>query len=80
MRYPHEETMLALGIKQDVESIFANMELDKFIKKEPPTYRELAIHFLASLEVIMHPESAREDFQEEGAGYITFKIERNGSE
>ncbi|CAA7015306.1 unnamed protein product [Microthlaspi erraticum] len=51
-RYPHVDTMKALGIFEDVELVLKNMHLGKFFSHL--TYKELTCEFLASMRLHLH--------------------------
>ncbi|CAA7021688.1 unnamed protein product [Microthlaspi erraticum] len=74
MRYPHPETIRALGIEEDVEDIFYYTELGEFMKMALPAYREPAIQFLASLKLTKHPQEAAAELKRDGIGFITFTL------
>ncbi|CAA7051103.1 unnamed protein product [Microthlaspi erraticum] len=48
-KYPHDDTMRALGIFEDVELVLKNMRLAKFFSYRLESYKELTCEFLASM-------------------------------
>ncbi|CAA7043538.1 unnamed protein product [Microthlaspi erraticum] len=48
-KYPHVDTMKALGIFEDVELVLKNMHLAKFFSYHMESYKELTCEFLASM-------------------------------
>ncbi|CAA7043557.1 unnamed protein product [Microthlaspi erraticum] len=48
-KYPHDDTMKALGIFKDVELVLKNMHLAKFFSHRMESYKELTCELLASM-------------------------------
>ncbi|CAA7046329.1 unnamed protein product [Microthlaspi erraticum] len=69
-KYPHVDTMKALGIFEDVELVLKNMHLAKFFSYME-SYKELTCEFLASMRYHMYDEEDRADL-DQGLGWITF--------
>ncbi|CAA7033526.1 unnamed protein product [Microthlaspi erraticum] len=70
-KYPHVDTMKALGIFEDVELVLKNMHLAKFsLITWNPTRSSLASS-LASMRYHMYDEEDRADL-DQGLGWITF--------
>ncbi|CAA7057264.1 unnamed protein product [Microthlaspi erraticum] len=44
-KYPHDDTMRALGIFEDVELVLKNMRLAKFFSHRMESYKELTCEF-----------------------------------
>ncbi|CAA7041329.1 unnamed protein product [Microthlaspi erraticum] len=70
-KYPHDDTMKALGIFKDVELVLKNMHLAKFFSHRMESYKELTCEFLASLIYHEYDEEDRADL-DQGWGWITF--------
>ncbi|CAA7030391.1 unnamed protein product [Microthlaspi erraticum] len=64
-KYPHVDTMKALGIFEDVELVLKNMHLAKFFSYHMESNKELTCQFLASMRYHMYDEEDR-------LGWITF--------
>ncbi|CAA7035468.1 unnamed protein product, partial [Microthlaspi erraticum] len=69
-KYPHVDTMKALGIFEDVEFL-KNMHLAKLFSYHMESYKELTCEFLASMRYHMYEEEDRADL-DQGLGWITF--------
>ncbi|CAA7040093.1 unnamed protein product [Microthlaspi erraticum] len=50
-KYPHVDTMKALGIFEDVELVLKNMHLAKLFSYHMESYKELTCEFLASMSL-----------------------------
>ncbi|CAA7043986.1 unnamed protein product [Microthlaspi erraticum] len=70
-KYPHVDTMKALGIFEDVELVLKNMHLAKLFSYHMESYKELTCEFLASMRYHMYEEEDRADL-DQGLGWITF--------
>ncbi|CAA7047665.1 unnamed protein product [Microthlaspi erraticum] len=70
-KYPHDKTMKALGIFNDVELVLKNMHLRRFFSHRMESYKELTCEFLASLRYHLYDEEDRTDL-DQGLGWITF--------
>ncbi|CAA7038868.1 unnamed protein product [Microthlaspi erraticum] len=77
-KYPHDDTMKALGIFKDVELVLKNMHLAKFFSHRMESYKELTCEFQASMRYHEYDELDRADL-DQGWGWITFlaKGEKN---
>ncbi|CAA7040008.1 unnamed protein product [Microthlaspi erraticum] len=58
-KYPHDDTMRALGIFEDVELVLKNMRLGKFFSHRMESYKELTCDFLASMRFHKYGELDR---------------------
>ncbi|CAA7018043.1 unnamed protein product [Microthlaspi erraticum] len=70
-KYPHDDTMKALGIFKDVELVLKNMHLAKFFSHRMESYKELTCEFLASMRYHEYDELDQADL-DQGWGWITF--------
>ncbi|CAA7056288.1 unnamed protein product [Microthlaspi erraticum] len=70
-KYPHDDTMRALGIFEDVELVLKNMRLAKFFSHRMESYKELTCEFLASMRFHKYDELDRAEL-DQGWGWITF--------
>ncbi|CAA7047513.1 unnamed protein product [Microthlaspi erraticum] len=70
-KYPHVDTMKALGIFEDVELVLKNMHLGRFFSHHMESYKEFTCEFLASMRYHMYDEEDRADL-DQGLGWITF--------
>ncbi|CAA7033805.1 unnamed protein product [Microthlaspi erraticum] len=58
-KYPHDDTMRALGIFEYVELVLKNMRLGKFFSHRMESYKELTCDFLASMRFHKYGEFDR---------------------
>ncbi|CAA7035230.1 unnamed protein product [Microthlaspi erraticum] len=63
-KYPHVDTMKALGIFEDVELVLKNMHLAKLFSYHMESYKELTCEFLASMWYHMYDEEDRADLDQ----------------
>ena len=80
-RYPHSETMHALGISRDVGFLFDGCSLGTFMSIQMEGYKEETCQFLASLNVNFYDNEheAVEDGQKpDEFGFITFEVHGQG--
>ncbi|CAA7048886.1 unnamed protein product [Microthlaspi erraticum] len=70
-KYPHDDTMRALGIFDDVELVPKNMCLAKFFSYRLESYKELTCEFLASMRFHKYRQLDRAEL-DQGWGWITF--------
>ncbi|CAA7018045.1 unnamed protein product [Microthlaspi erraticum] len=70
-KYPHDDTMRALGIFEDVELVLKNMRLAKFFSYRLESYKELTCEFLASMRFHKYRQLDRAEL-DQGWGWITF--------
>lgn len=72
-RYPHKETLEALGIKRDIDHLFVMSNLSTFMRLHVDAYKEETCHFLASLNLHFY-EDEQEYESDGGVGFITFTV------
>ncbi|CAA7060054.1 unnamed protein product, partial [Microthlaspi erraticum] len=70
-KYPHDDTMKALGIFDDVELVLKNMRLAKFFSYRLESYKVLTCEFLASMRFHKYKQLDRAEL-DQGLGWITF--------
>ncbi|CAA7029433.1 unnamed protein product [Microthlaspi erraticum] len=76
-KYPHDDTMRALGIFEDVELVLKNMRLAKFFSYRLESYKELTCEFLASMRFHKYKQLDRAEL-DQGWGWITFLARGKG--
>ena len=73
-RYPHRETMEALGIREEVEGLIEAANLQVLMKQRFPTYKDETCQFLATMKI--YPYVKNHPMVSDGSlGYIYFKID-----
>ncbi|CAA7040088.1 unnamed protein product [Microthlaspi erraticum] len=70
-KYPHDDTMRALGIFEDVELVLKNMRLAKLFSYRLESYKELTCEFLASTRFHKYKQLDRAEL-DQGWGWIMF--------
>ncbi|CAA7035433.1 unnamed protein product [Microthlaspi erraticum] len=63
-KYPHDDTLRALGIFENVELVLKNMRLAKFFSHRMESYKELTCEFLASMRYHKYDELDRAELDQ----------------
>ena len=74
-RYPHPETMVELGILEDVQLLFEKCQMTTLMSHPYPTYEDETLQFLSSLQVELFEGLSAAELREEGLGYLSFTID-----
>ncbi|KAG7564258.1 hypothetical protein ISN44_As10g010280 [Arabidopsis suecica] len=73
-RYPHPETMVELGIFDDIEYLCEQTSLFTLMNRPYSAYKEETIQFLSSFQVEIFSEKSKKRERDYGLGYLTFTI------
>ncbi|KAG7599431.1 Reverse transcriptase domain [Arabidopsis suecica] len=72
-RYPHRETMVELGISDDVEYLFRQCHLHTHMFRPMEGFREETIQFLSSLGVVIYEDQSVIE-SKKSVGYLIFNV------
>ncbi|KAG7578965.1 Ribonuclease H-like superfamily [Arabidopsis thaliana x Arabidopsis arenosa] len=72
-RYPHRETMVELGISDDVEYLFRQCHLHTHMFRPMEGFREETIQFLSSLGVVIYEDKSVIE-SKKSVGYLIFNV------
>ncbi|KAG7559401.1 Integrase catalytic core [Arabidopsis thaliana x Arabidopsis arenosa] len=72
-RYPHRETMVELGISDDVEYLFRQCHLHTHMFRPMEGFREETIQFLSSLGVVIYEDQSMIE-SKKSVGYLIFNV------
>lgn len=73
-RYPHSDTMVELGISEDIEHLYEQTHLFTLMNRPYSAYQEEIIQFLSFFQVEIFSERSSRKQIEDGLGYLTFSI------